>query len=471
MGSLFSALNTAAGALEAFNKAIDVTQNNVANSNTPGWAAQNPVMQADSIQSAGGTLGGVTEVTQDSRNALADSAVQQAQALLGKFQQLQTSLAPVQTAMDVSSSSPIPSALSELFSSFSQWSTQPTNATYQTAVVNAAQDVAEAFQQVSSELTSASGQTTQDLQTTVTQINQYATQIQGFNAQIAVGNNDPGLQAQLESTLENLSSLANVQTLPGAGGTVTVLLGGQTPLVIGTTVDPLSVGTDVAGATNGPPNATILDSNGNNVTAQVTSGSLAALLSVRNNLIPSLIGGGSQVGGLNTLAKSVADTVNNLLESGSTTATPPYQAGTALFTYTATPPSGIAATLQVTPGFQGSQLAAVQPGPPEVSNGVALQLAALGTSPSAQINGTSFSGYFASLASTVGTAVSTANSNLTAQQQAVSQAKSLQQQLSGVSLDQEAIQLVQIQSAYQAASKVVTVIDNITQSLMNMIPT
>lgn len=469
MGSLFSALSTAADALSAFNKAIDVTQNNVANANTPGWAAQNPVMEAVSIQSSNGSLGGVTEETMNSRNPLADTAVQQAQSLLGQFQQLQTSLAPLQTVMDVSSSSAVPSALNALFSAFSQWSTQPSNATYQTAVVNAAQNVGEAFQQVSAQMASATGSVTQDVQSTVTQINQDAAQIQGLNAQIAAGNSNPGLQAQMESTLENLSSLANIQTLPGAGGTVTVLLDGQTPLVIGTTVDALSVGSDIAGATNGPPTVTILDSNGNDVTSQATSGSLGALLSVRNNLIPSLIGGGSQVGGLNTLAKSLADTVNNLLESGSTTATAPFQAGTALFTYNAASPSGIAATLQVTPGFQGSQLAAVQTGPPEVSNGIALQLAGLDTNPAGQINGQSFSGYFASLAANVGNAVSSANTNATAQQQAVSQAKSLQQQLSGVSLDQQAIQLVQIQGAYQAASKVVTVIDQITQSLMNMV--
>ena len=62
-----------------------------------------------------------------------------------------------------------------------------------------------------------------------------------------------------------------------------------------------------------------------------------------------------------------------------------------------------------------------------------------------------------------------ANTAATAQSQLVAQAKSLQQQVSGVSLDEEAIRLVQLQSSYQAASKVVTVIDNLTQSLMNMV--
>jgi flagellar hook-associated protein 1 len=468
MGSLFSALNTASEALSAFNKAIDVTQNNVANANTPGYAEQNPIMEAVNIQSQNGVLGGVTEETQDTRSAFADSAVQQQQSLLGEFQQLQTSLAPLQSALSVTSDSAIPSALNELFSAFSQWSTQPSSATYQTAVIDAAQDTAAAFQQVASQLSSASASTSQDLQSTVSQINQDATAIQGYNAQIAAGNSNPGLQAQMENTIENLSNLANIQTLPGVGGTVTVLLGGQTPLVIGTNVDALQVGS-AGNAVNGPATATILDSNGNDVTSQVTAGSLAGLLSVRNNLIPSLIGGGSQVGGLNTLAQSLADTVNNLLESGSTTATPPFQAGTALFTYNAVPPSGIAGSLQVVAGFQPSQLAATQPGPPEVSNGIALQLAGLDTNPAGQINGLSFSQYFASMASSVGNAVNDANTNATAQAATVSQAKNLQQQVSGVSLDEEAVRLVQIQGAYDAASKVVTVIDEITASLMDMV--
>ncbi len=470
MGSLFSALNTAANALTAFQQAIDVTQNNVANANTPGYADQVPLMEAVNIQSANGVVGGVTEQTQDTRNAFADQAVQQQQSLAGEFQQLQTSLAPLQSILDVSSNSAIPSALNELFSSFSQWSTQPSSATYQTAVVAAAQDTAAAFQQVAAELNSASSSTTQDLQSTVTQINQDAAQIQSYNTSIAAGESNPGLSAQMESTLENLSSLANVQTMPGVGGMVTVLLGGQTPLVIGTQVDALQVGRDVANAVNGPPNATILDSNGNDVTAQVTSGQLAGLLSVRNSVIPSLIGGGQQTGGLNVLAQSLADTVNNLLEQGSTTTTPPFQSGTALFSYNATPPAGIAASLQVTPGFQPSQLAATDPGPPTVSNGIALQLAGLDTDPSGQINGLSFSQYFGNLASTVGNAVDTANTSAAGQAQALSQAKTLQQQFSGVSLDEEAVRLVQLQGSYQAASKVVTVVDEITQALMAMIP-
>jgi len=470
MGSLFSALDSASSALDAFQRAVDVTQNNVTNANSPGYADQVPTFQAEDFQSSNGLSGGVVEQTQDTRNQFADTAVQQQLSLQGLYQQLQSSLTPLQNVFDVSSSSAIPSAFNQLFSSFSEWSTDPSNTVYQTAVINAAQQTATAFQQAAAQLSTIRASTVQDLQSTVTQINQDAAQIQAYNLQVTQQPTpDPGAQAQLENTLENLSGLANVQVLSGNGGTVTVLLGGQTPLVIGTQLNALQVQNDATNAGNGPPNQSIVDSNGTDVTSQVTSGSLSGLLTAVNEVIPSLAGGGQQVGGLNTLAQGLADSVNNLLAQGSTTATPPYQTALPLFTYTAGSPAGVAASINVNPALTPSQLAATNPGPPPVSNGIALQLSQLDSGSSGPVNGLGFTQYFSTLVSQVGNAVNNASTSATAQTQLVSQAKSLQQQLSGVNLDEEAVRLVQLQSSYQAASKVVTVIDELTQSLMTMV--
>jgi flagellar hook-associated protein 1 len=473
MGSLFSALHSAGQSLQAIEQAINVTQNNVTNANSPGYAEQVPDLISQGFQPNTGLSGGIQEQTHDTRSSYADTAVQQQLSLLGQFQQLQTTLAPLQNVFDVSSSSAIPSALSQLFQSFSQWSTQPANANYQSAVLNAAQQAATAFQQAASQLGSIQTSTTRDIQSTVTQINQDAATIQTYNAKISQNAQpDAGLSAQVESTLEDLSSLANVQVLKGIGGSITVLLGGQTALVVGTQVNAIQAVNDPAsnsGNAGAAPNIKIVDSNGNDITGQVTSGSLAGLLSVRNSLLPSLIGGGQQTGGLNTLAKGLADAVNNLLAQGSTTTTPPFQSGSSLFTYNPVSPTGIAATLAVAAGLTPSQLAAVDPGPPLVANGIALKLAGLDSSAAGPVNGQGFTQYFSSLAATVGNAVNNANTAATAQTQLVAQAKSLQQQVSGVSLDQEAIRLVQLQSSYQAASKVVTVINQLTQSLMSMV--
>jgi flagellar hook-associated protein 1 FlgK len=474
MGNLFSALNSASQSLQAFEQAINVTQNNVTNANSPGYADQVPQLISQDFQSdTGVSSGGVQEVTQDTRSSYADTAVQQQLSLQGMYQQLQTTLAPLQTVFDVSSSSPIPSALNQLFQSFSQWSTQPSNTNYQSAVIDAAQQTAAAFQQAAVQLNQIQASTTNDIQSTVSQINQDAGAIQTYNQQISEqAQPNAGLSAQLENTLENLSGLANIQVINGIGGMVTVLLGGQTPLVEGDQVNAIQAVNNTASNSGNPgaaPNISIEDSNGNDITSEISSGSLAGLLSVRNTLLPSLIGGGQQVGGLNTLAQGLADSVNNVLAQGSTTTTPPAQPGSPLFTYNAAAPAGIASTLAVSSTITGSQLAAADVGPPPVANGAALTLASLDSTSPGPVGGQGFTQYFAALTSTVGNAANNANTSATSQSQLVAQAKSLQQQVSGVSLDEEAIRLVQLQSSYQAASKVVTVIDELTTSLMSMV--
>jgi flagellar hook-associated protein 1 FlgK len=129
----------------------------------------------------------------------------------------------------------------------------------------------------------------------------------------------------------------------------------------------------------------------------------------------------------------------------------------------------VAASLSLNPAITPSQLAATNPGPPLVSNGIALKLAGLDSAPGGQINGLSFTQYFGSLVTRVGNAVSNATTAATAQAQLVAQAKNLRQQLSGVSIDEQAINLVQLQSSYQAVSKVINIVDQLTQSLMNMV--
>jgi flagellar hook-associated protein 1 FlgK len=64
-----------------------------------------------------------------------------------------------------------------------------------------------------------------------------------------------------------------------------------------------------------------------------------------------------------------------------------------------------------------------------------------------------------------------ANNNLQTQQAAVSQAQNVRQQLSGVSLDEEAAILLQIQQAYEASSKLINILDQLTEDTINMLPT
>lgn len=275
----------------------------------------------------------------------------------------------------------------------------------------------------------------------------------------------------MQSNLQNLSLLADVTVTYAANGTATVLLGGQTPLVIG--YNQYSIQSSFTDPTPGPnanaiQDAHILDASGQDITGQISQGSLAGLLTVRNTVLPSLQGNGTQQGALNQLAQSVADSVNSILTSAQT---PSGATGIPLFTYNNASPVDVSSTLAVNPNITISTLAPVDPGPPVVSNGAALALANLGqsTNPAYQINGQTFVQFAASTATQVGQQASDAQTNENLHTTLLTQAQALQTQISGVSLDQEAINVMELQKGYEAAGKMVTVIDSLTNTLINMV--
>jgi flagellar hook-associated protein 1 len=475
---LFSALNSSAGALDAYQRELDAIQGNVANASTPGYARESLPLEALASDSNGTLPGGVTTgEMQTARDQFAEQNVRQQFSSLGTLEQSSQSLSNLELNFNVSSDSGVPGALNQLLQNFSAWSVTPNDGSAQQSVIDSAQQVAESFQQAAANLAKASSDTGQQIQQTVTQINSLTSQLQADNQQVIQGGgSNPGLDAQINSTLEQLSEYADISAATQANGTVTVLLGGQTPLVIGTNQYNLSVSfTTPPGApatvAGGAAPARIIDGQGNDVTSQVSQGQLAGELNIYNNVLPSLGGNAYQQGDLNLMAQSVADRINQILTSGNISDGPPPVPGVPLFTYTAGSPTSVARTLAVSNAITPAQLAAIAPGPPYVSNGTALQLAGLASpqSPADEINGLSYAQFYGNMAAGIGTQSQTAQSQLTVQQQTLAQARNLRSQSSGVDLNTEAAQLVEFQSAYDANSKMVTVLDQLTQATINMI--
>jgi len=73
------------------------------------------------------------------------------------------------------------------------------------------------------------------------------------------------------------------------------------------------------------------------------------------------------------------------------------------------------------------------------------------------------------LASRVGSALNDASAQQQIEQSSLAQAKNLRQQSSGVSLDEEATIMIQFQRAYDANSRLITVLDQITQDVINIL--
>ena len=298
------------------------------------------------------------------------------------------------------------------------------------------------------------------LQSTVAQINQLTGQIQQINQQIRGGNQgDAGLDAQLNTDLEQLSNLVGITVQYQSDGTATVLMGGQTPLVIGVTQNQLKVtNPEPVNPANpdAPLAAAIVMPDGKDVTSTVTNGTLAGELTFNNVTLAGVMGNSSTQGSLNQLAQAIADGVNGLLNQG----TPP---GGPLFSYDATRPTAIAQGLTVDTGATLTAASATS------NNGTADALTQLlGANASAMPDGMSYSDSDSGVASDVGAQASAASTDQTTQTGLLTQAQNMRAQISGISLNDQAAQLIQFQQSYEAAAQTISVINNVLQDLITM---
>jgi flagellar hook-associated protein 1 FlgK len=476
MSNLLASLVSSANTLEAYGRVLEATQNNVSNASTPGYAKQRVDLYALPFDPQGGSTGGVRAgKLESSRNEYAEQAVRTQTTGLGYQQQLSDSLTVLQTNFDISGNQGIPQALNNLLQSFSAWGASPDDQSVRQTVLQRADAFSQALRQASNSVSASSRDTEQQVYQTVDQVNQLVGELRGYNHLALQGNrDDPGLSSRVHAALEQLSGLADVQASFQSDGTVSLMLNGETPLLLADTQYALSATlyqSDEPPPTNplGPPEMRLQGSDGSDITS--TGGQLGALLKLRNEVMPSLIGDRYQDGDLNKMARQFADRVNQLLSGGNITDGPPAQAGVPLFTYDASNPTSIATSLAVDSSVSPDQLAAIQIGPPAVSNGIPLALSALAvpTQDADRVDGFSYSQFYGHVAGRVGGLLNDAKNNTDVQNSLLSQAKDLRQQYQGVSLDEEATILMQFQRAYQANARLLSVLDQLTQNAIDIL--
>lgn len=452
MGNISTALFNSANALGVLGQAFNVVENNITNANTPGYAEQTASFEAMPLDLQQQLPGGVEAGPLiSSRNEFLEQAARTQQTQLSYSTQMASDLGQLQTSFSLTSTNGIDSEMNNFFSAVSALSVSPNDTTARQAVLNAAGSVAQSFQSGASAIEQVSTSAASQTGGVVSQINSLASQIAQLNGTYGSdpgSTQDPGLDAQLHTDLTQLAQLTNYTLIKNDTGGYNVFIGGQTPLVMGSDAYSIS-----AGNTSGQ--ATILDANGNDITSQISGGQLGALLTEQNTTLPGYMSS------LNTLAQNFADTVNGQLsqgvdQNGDTPATP-------LFSYNQ--PTDAASTMTVN-SLTPDQLAAASASAPG-GNGNAVALAALANTQ--EVGGSTFTEYYGNFASQMGSDVSNAQSD---QQQAQNQLTQVQSEIStasGVDLNAEATKLLQYQQSYDAVGKMVSVLDSLTQTLMNMV--
>jgi flagellar hook-associated protein 1 FlgK len=117
---------------------------------------------------------------------------------------------------------------------------------------------------------------------------------------------------------------------------------------------------------------------------------------------------------------------------------------------------------------QPQLLAAAKNGDP-ANNQTALAIAALETQPVASLNGTSLKDSYQSMIDGIASQTSAAKTNAEATQTVMNTLAAQRESLSGVSLDEEAMNLMKQQRAFQGAAKLVTTVNDMMQTVLDMV--
>lgn len=449
--STFHSLNTAARGLEAARAQIAITAQNTANAGTVGYTRQSAQLQSlPGVQSPGlfpnpAGVGQGVEVAGIGRSAseLVNGQVRNAVAKSSYLQISAEAYSGVEDILREPGDYSVSTAVNSYHSTWQEYANNPGDTGAGTALLEAAKSLANRLNSDVQKLQDQRTTQVGELHAEVGRANTLAEQLAVVNGAIlttgAAGGSTNELLDTRDQIAEQLSSLTGGQLRPNANGTADFLVGGNA-LVSGDTNKELGLGED---PNTGGPRIVWTHRAGS---PGVDGGSIAGRLAVLSADGPLQ----KAVDAYNTLATDIA-TKTNALHSDAETATG--AKGGDLFGINA---NGSLEVLITDP----TKIAHAAPGAGALDGSRADEIGALGEDIT-----NSWTGFV----SGVGASSRGALDNLSLSVGTESSARSSQLSLASVDRDEEAVNLVTFQHAYQASARVLTAIDEMLDTLINRV--
>jgi flagellar hook-associated protein 1 FlgK len=452
--------------------AVQIASQNIANADTEGYSRQR-VELATTISTSFpygnvGTGVSVQTITR-ARDSMLDAQYRQDSAGSTQAQTTSSALDQIQQMFGEPSDSGLSASLDQFWSSWSDLANDPTNGAAKGAVRQAGDSVASTLNRFAAQLDAQDQTNRESANSDVSQINQLAKQVTDYNnkiiAQESTGNTANDLRDARDRLLDQLSNLTGGQTVERSNGNVAFFVGGR--MLVDGAVSKQMQFTD-----GQPPQLKFTDDPQPLVGV---GGKLGAEVDVSANQIPKVM---SQ---LDSIAKTLVTTVN-AIHNGATaySGTPPVATTAGNFfsvgTGAATDPAFTARGIKLDASLNTSdKVAAAAANTGNGNSDVATAMANLRdqTIPITDSTGTivstnSIGGFFNQAIGQLGTAAKYAQDDATVQQTLASNSQTRRTSVSGVSTDDELVSVIQHQHSYQAAARLVSVVDEMTQTLVNL---
>ncbi len=457
MSDLGSVMNVAKDALLSHASAINITGSNIANVNTPGYSRLRPVFS--SVGGAAELQFGV-EVSGAERlydKYLEVQLVQQNQEI-GYYETRKNVLDRVEGIFNESAGGGLNESLTKFWNAWEDLSANPTGTVQRDALVSAAESLATVFRQKAEELQEIRQDMNVSVSGTVSEVNGYLTNIAELNEKIVQtvtgGGNAGDLLDKRQDNLQKLGTLIDFQYIEDASGAVNVFTSNGKPLVeAGRT---WKLGTAVNAGNHDYYDVVFQDEPGEVINGCFSKGKLAACLEARDTTV------GGYLDKLDSLAASLVEAVNSKHKAGYDTYG---NIGGNFFDELGTD----AAHMRVSSAITEDRGKIAASASVDSDDGInASAIAAIKDSLLMGGGTATLSDYYSALMARVGQDVKDSNSSLDHQTVIMSQLENQRETVSGVSLDEEMMNLMKYQLGYNAAGRLAATVSALMDTLMSM---
>jgi flagellar hook-associated protein 1 FlgK len=455
MPLILGGLDSLQQTLAAQQTALSITQRNVANANNENYTRQE-VIFADAAESNSCTV-----TIRSLRNRYIDCSIGRESQSLGEQQVTSGALQQIDALLNENSGQGLQKALSDFFNSFNALSAAPEDLTLRQEVLAKAASLTSEFHRVSGAIEQVQISQNDEVETTIDEINGITSQIAALNDRIGAAHASGSeeeftLRDSRQQLVEQLSGLIDVSYYDTQSGGIVVTTRQGGLLVTDNQSHVLKRNTMPNTAFSG------VQLDGVDITSKLQSGKLAGLIKVRDGQIASCLSAlddmaAAIISGVNTQHGAGRDFNGALGGDFFVPFVPPVagsNAGAAQAICVALSDGRkIAASSTTSPGDNANS---------KLLYGIKDQL--LMSSSSETI-----SQFYAGLIYQIGSDEKTAVDGVAIQKNILEQLKNQRASASGVNLNEEAANIIKYQSAYQANAKFASVLNSLSDVILNLV--
>ncbi|MCX5829441.1 MAG: flagellar hook-associated protein FlgK [Deltaproteobacteria bacterium] len=458
--SLSGLLQVSRNALASYQMAIDVTGGNIANVSTPGYSRQRPVIRATGDVQGGATNTQMSvEVTKVERffDSYLEVQIVDQQQKAGYSETESSSLGRIETIFNETKGAGLNDVMGRFWGAWDDLANNPGGQVERDALVSVSEELATRFNTMATDLGDIQQDANLTIKDTISEINKLTSNIADLNKAITERGNISGESNRLlderSESLKSLSNLIDLNYVVDSNGSLNVFLPNGKQIVVGNLASELDFRDEHVVFKQLPTESM------DQILSQGDKGKLAALLNVRDDSIP-----GYQ-DKLDDLAKEIITQVNKLHKEGYDG----YQnTGNDFFI-----PAGsenIAKNMAVKNEIidDANRIAASA----VVSSGngeIALNVSALKDQLLMNSDTATLGSYYGSMVGQIGRDVADANSNAEHQDTILTQLVSHRDSVSGVSVDEEMMNIIKYQMGYNAAGRLCQTVNELLDTLMNIV--